>query len=41
MSNREAKGSIVLKLLIVILVVLLILVIKIPGDIWSQEENTN
>ncbi|HGY54355.1 MAG TPA: hypothetical protein ENK44_01510 [Caldithrix abyssi] len=38
MSKSEGKGSILLKLIIVILVIGLILVIKIPGDIWEQEE---
>ena len=38
MSNSEGKGSIILKILIIILIVGLILTIIIPGKIWDEEE---
>lgn len=37
MAQNSGKGSILLKLLIVIFAVALILVIKIPAEIWDQE----
>lgn len=39
MSKSEGKGSILLKLLILILIVALIFVIQIPGNIWEQERS--
>jgi competence protein ComGC len=38
MAKREGKGSILLKILIAILVIITILVIKIPNNIWHEEE---
>jgi len=38
MSNSSAKGSILLKILILVCIALLIAVIKIPNQIWSEEE---
>ncbi|NOX90840.1 MAG: hypothetical protein GXO77_17710 [Calditrichaeota bacterium] len=38
MSKQEAKGSIVLELIILILVAALVAVILIPGKIWKEQE---
>ena len=38
MSKSEGKGSILLKLAILILVIVLFFVIIIPGGIWDQED---
>ncbi|APF16766.1 hypothetical protein Calab_0934 [Caldithrix abyssi DSM 13497] len=38
MSKHEAKGSIVLELIIVLLVAALVAVILIPGKIWKEQE---
>jgi competence protein ComGC len=38
MAKSEGKGSILLKIVIVVLVIITILVIKIPNDIWQEEE---
>jgi len=37
MSSQQPKGSILLKIAIVIMVVVLILVITVPGEIWTKE----
>ena len=37
MANSEGKGSILLKIVIVLLIIVTILVIKIPNDIWKKE----
>lgn len=39
MSNSSAKGSILLKILILICIAMLIAVIKIPDQIWTEENN--
>ena len=39
MSKSEGKGSIILKLLILILIVALIFAIQIPSNVWEQEES--
>ena len=39
MASQQPKGSIFLRLAIVIMVVVLIIVIIIPGDIWTNEAN--
>jgi len=39
MAKNDGKGSILLKLLIVLLAVVLIAVIIIPAQIWEQETN--
>ena len=39
MAKYQGKGSIILKLLIVVMIAALILVINIPGKIWNTEEN--
>ena len=38
MADQQAKGSILLKIVVVLFVVGLILVITIPGEIWTSEE---
>ena len=38
MADQQAKGSILLKIVVVIFVVGLIMVITIPGEIWTSEE---
>jgi len=38
MSDKQGAGSILLKLVVVIFVVALIVVITIPGEIWTSEE---
>ena len=38
MAAQQAKGSILLKIVVVLFVVGLILVITIPGEIWTSEE---
>ena len=38
MSDQHGKGSILLKLAVVVFIVLLIIVITTPGKIWSSEE---
>ena len=38
MSDQHGKGSILLKLAVVVFVILLIIVITTPGKIWSSEE---
>ena len=38
MASQEGKGSIILKIFIVLLVVALIIVIILPGRIWQEEE---
>lgn len=38
MSNTSAKGSIFLKILILLCLVLLVAVIRIPNQIWNEEE---
>jgi hypothetical protein len=38
MAKREGKGSILLKIVIAVLVIITIMVIKIPHDIWQEEE---
>ena len=37
-TNRDGKGSILMKLIIAILAVVMIVVILVPGDIWSEEQ---
>jgi len=39
MSNTQAQGSIILKILVVLAALILIAVILIPGQIWDNEEN--
>jgi len=39
MSNTQAQGSILLKILVVLAALILIAVILIPGQIWENEEN--
>ena len=39
MSSNPGKGSILLKLAIVVLSVVLVLVIKIPDSIWDKEKS--
>ena len=38
MADQQAKGSILLKIVVVVFVIGLIMVISIPGEIWTSEE---
>ncbi len=40
MADQQAKGSILLKIVIVLFVIGLILVITVPGEIWTSEEHS-
>ena len=39
MASQDGKGSIILKIIIILLVVALIAVITLPGQIWEEEES--
>jgi len=38
MAGQDGKGSIILKILIILLIVALVIVITLPGEIWQEED---
>ena len=38
MASLDGKGSIILKIVIILMVVAMVIVIKLPGKIWQEED---